>query len=390
MLVLWRCRFSLVVVTAIWRHKPSSHLSVEGGAIVRVASKNRPGFYWAIDEGIEGYLMEQPEMFTLVSPGLWGAGSVSFQSISRPGRFLRHRDGKIWIEEGDVTDAQFQKECSWFTRMDHFFAGFISFESVTQPGWFVRHRSRRLELSEIVTNGDRNDGSFIMEDVSSGMQVTVQTEAQWKKYLGKTVEVESKAVPSHFWATASSSGQARLELASHVFRMVPGLWGEDTVSFESSSSPGMFLRARQEKMWVEAVERQQEAAARECSFNVWDDRFFPGYTSFESVNGQEEWIRQKDRELVVEKIVGYQDTNDASFMLSEATAPPPTTTSPPPPPTTTRRPRTRRTTTRRTTTTEKRTTRRPTTPIPVFESRRPSKLVSDQCPPLTQDRSGLG
>jgi hypothetical protein len=28
-----------------------------------VTSKNRPGFHWAIDEGIEGYLMNQAELF---------------------------------------------------------------------------------------------------------------------------------------------------------------------------------------------------------------------------------------------------------------------------------------------------------------------------------------
>jgi hypothetical protein len=36
---------------------------VAGGQIVRVSSKNRPGFHWAIDEGIEGYLMTQAELF---------------------------------------------------------------------------------------------------------------------------------------------------------------------------------------------------------------------------------------------------------------------------------------------------------------------------------------
>jgi hypothetical protein len=337
---------------------------VEGGSLVRVASKNRPGFYWSVDEGIEGYLMEHPELFTLASPGLWGPGSVSFQSVSRPNRFLRHRDGKIWIEEGDMADEQFQRECSWFVRRDHFFQGFISFESVTEHGYFIRHRSRRLELSQIVSNGDRNDASFTMSDMSGGAGATVQQEAKWRKYLSKTVEVESKAVPSHFWATAGSSGQARLELTSHVFRMVPGLWGENTVSFESSTVPGHFLRARGEKMWVEEVDLQgQEATRKECSFNAWDDRFFAGYTSFESVSRSEEWIRQKDRELVMETVTGYQDTNDASFLITEATPPPTTTTHRPT--TTTRRYRPRRTTTPRSTTVE------------VLEARRPSKVLRD-------------
>ena len=38
-------------------------LVVPDGMVVRVSSKNRPGYHWAVDEGIEGYLMSQPEMF---------------------------------------------------------------------------------------------------------------------------------------------------------------------------------------------------------------------------------------------------------------------------------------------------------------------------------------
>merc|ERR1719312_948407 len=98
-----------------------------------------------------------------------------------------------------------------------------------------------------------------------------------------------------------------------------------------------------------------ESAKQECSFNVWDDRFFAGYTSFESAHRQDQWIRQRDRELMVDSVSGYQDTNDASFMLSEAAVKTTTTTQAP----TTRR-RTRRTTTARSTT------------VQVFEARRPS------------------
>merc|ERR1712106_25465 len=276
---------------------------IPGGQIVRITSKNRPGYYWSIDEGIEGYLMTEAEMFRVVSPGLWGEGSISFESTTKPGRYIRHRDGKIWIEEGDTSSEEFRRECSWFAKMDHFFSGFISFESVHQPGWFVRHNSRRLELSEIYSNQDRNDASFIMSDVNSGMEVSVGTAKteNWKQYVGKTVEVESKAVPGHFWQYGQS-GQAKLEVESHVFKMVDGLWGENTVSFESTNSPGFYLRARGEKMWVEKVDLESEGAKQECSFNVWDDRFFAGYTSFESANNQDQWIRQKDRELMLDTV----------------------------------------------------------------------------------------
>ena len=322
-------------------------MKVPGNMIVRVASKNRPGYYWAVDEGIEGYLMTEPEMFRVVSPGLWGSGSISFESITRPGRYIRHRDGKIWVEEGDVNNESFKRECSWFARQDHFFTGFVSFESVFQPGYFIRHHSRRLEMTEIFSNQDRNDASFIMSDINSGMEVSV-TE-NWRQFLGKTLEVESKAVPGHYW-NYQSSGEARLELESHVFRLVDGLWGENTVSFESSTRPGFYLRARGDNMWVEQVDRREEAANQECSFNVWDDRFFAGYTSFETAGRQDQWTRQRNRELQVSSVRGYEDSNDASFLLSEASVPAPTTTTTFRPPTTRR---TRRTTTRPATTTRR-------------------------------------
>ena len=329
--------------------------------IVRITSKNRPGYYWAIDEGIEGYLMTEPEIFRVINPGLWGAGSISFESITRPGRYIRHRDGKIWVEEGDTNSQSFKRECSWFARNDHFFTGFVSFESVHQPGFFIRHHSRRLEMSEIFSNQDRNDASFIMSDINSGLEVTAGGGDNWRQFLGKSVEVESKAVPGHYWAfeDGGSGGQARLDLESHVFNMVAGLWGENTISFQSTTSPGFYLRARGDRMWVEQVDTREEAATRECSFNAWDDRFFAGYTSFEAAGSSDQWIRQKDRDLRLDMVDGYEDSNDASFMLSEAEVRQP----PPPPPTTT-------TTTRRPRTTPR---RRPPTTTRTYEARRPSK-----------------
>ena len=331
---------------------------------MRVTSKNRPGHYWGVDEGIEGYLMTEPEMFTVVSPGLWGAGSVSFQSTTRPGRYLRHRDGRVWVEEGDTTSALFQRECSWFARQDHFFTGFMAFESVHMPGFFIRHNSRRLELTEIASNKDRNDASFAMSALG---EAVVETEERWRGLLGETVEVESKAVPGHYWAAGAGGSAARLELQSTVFKMVPGLWGEDTVSFQSASRPELYLRSRAGKVWVEAVNTAEEAARQECSFNPRDSRFFAGYTAFEAAGQADQWIRQSDREMRLSGVSGYRDTNDASFLLSGAAV---RATSPAPTPRR-RPPTTRRTTTATTTTTT-------TTAARVFEARRPSKWVPRQ------------
>ena len=62
--------------------------SLPDGLVIRVVSKNRPGYYWSIDEGIEGYLMQEAELFKVINPGLYGEGSVSFESVTRPGTKL--------------------------------------------------------------------------------------------------------------------------------------------------------------------------------------------------------------------------------------------------------------------------------------------------------------
>jgi hypothetical protein len=313
----------------------------------------------------------------VVNPGLAGPGTISFESVTNPGRYLRHRDGVIYIEEGRREDAAFRADCSWVGRMDHFFTGFVSFELAARPGWFIRHRnSRRLELSEISTNTDRNDASFILGDMSGGLveESAAANSEVWRQFLDQTVEVESKAVPGHYWAwqqQQQGGGPARLEVESHVFRLVTGLWGDNTVSFESTTSPGHYLRARGERMWVERAGSGGDAEAynRECSFNPWDGRFFAGYTSFESADRPDLWIRQKDRQLLLESVQTYQDNNDASFFLAEAAVK--TTTAPPPPPstttvTTTARPATARPSPR---------TRPPTTTTQavVYEARAPGK-----------------
>ena len=69
-------------------------------------------------------------------------------------------------------------------------------------------------------------------------------------------------------------------------------------------------------------------------------------------------VSLENRELRLDMVDGYEDSNDASFMLSEAEV------RPPPPPTTTT------TTTRRPSTTAR---RRPSTTARTYEARRPSK-----------------
>ena len=94
-------------------------------------------------------------------------------------------------------------------------------------------------MTSISTQADRNDASFLMNDAFTGGQASLYVES-WKTLLGKTITIESKAVPSHFWKTDSK--EAFLQSQGEVFKLVQGVSGEDnTVSFESTSRPGYYL-----------------------------------------------------------------------------------------------------------------------------------------------------
>ena len=94
-------------------------------------------------------------------------------------------------------------------------------------------------MTSISTQADRNDASFLMNDAFTGGQASLYVES-WKTLLGKTITIESKAVPSHFWKTDSK--EAFLQNQGEVFKLVEGVSGEEnTVSFESTSRPGYYL-----------------------------------------------------------------------------------------------------------------------------------------------------
>ena len=319
-----------------------------------MVSKNRPGYYWAIDEGIEGYLMRDGELFRIVQPSLLGvAGSISFESTSRPGYYIVNRGGDIFIESQSSYGADentFKNECSWFARRDIFFNGYTSFESATKPGYYIRHKSRRLRLTTLTSQSDRNDASFLLSDPGGGSTVVIEL---WQQFLGKTITFESKSVPGYFWNVETGGGRkgdVYLSRRGDVFRMVEGLWGDNTVSFESTVQPGHYLRWRGDGKIILQEQRGNdgERYRKECSFNAWDGKYFDGYISFDSGHRRDEWIRVKQNRnnvLDVTKIDSYAGHSDASFLMSETSIiePPITTTTQRPIPTTTeeRRPRPR-------------------------------------------------
>ena len=172
--------------------------------------------------------------------------------MTRPGHYVVHRDGQIYVEQGDIYDQNFQRDCSWFVRKDIFFpgqyssqktsnseilkptnedkshfitetvfspsnlivqysnlmlgpyvkkqpymmplilvSGFTSFESVYRPGFFIRHKNRRLQVSQLFSSTDRSDASFLMSDAYSSATVEVSATEEWRKFMGINLQVKN-------------------------------------------------------------------------------------------------------------------------------------------------------------------------------------------------------
>ncbi len=91
-----------------------------------------------------------------------------------------------------MNSDSFRREASWFARQDIFFQGYTSFESVHRSGFYIRHKNRRLQLTRLSSQSDRNDASFMMTDAYSGGGVTV-VEEEWRRFLGTKLQARTES-----------------------------------------------------------------------------------------------------------------------------------------------------------------------------------------------------
>lgn len=97
-----------------------------------------------------------------VVPGLAGSDTVSLESASHPGQYLRHRNFELWVEPDDGS-ALFSEDASFHRRSGLADAAGASFESYNYPDRFIRHSSDLLYLQPIETELDRADATFHLD-----------------------------------------------------------------------------------------------------------------------------------------------------------------------------------------------------------------------------------
>ncbi|AUI59059.1 hypothetical protein BKN51_13140 [Amycolatopsis sp. BJA-103] len=81
----------------------------------------------------------QPTFAWKIMPGLADPNCVSLESPTRPDFFVLQIDGEVVVRPSDDTDG-FRRNATWCVRPGALSGGGVSFESVGRPGAFLRHK----------------------------------------------------------------------------------------------------------------------------------------------------------------------------------------------------------------------------------------------------------
>jgi len=103
-------------------------------------------------------------------------------------------------------------------------------------------------------------------------------------------------------------------LADSQFKVVTGLAGSGTVSFESTNFPGYYLRHRNNELWVE---RSDGSALfrNDASFSQRAGLAASSAVSYESLNFPGRYVRHSNGLLYLQAITDAQGRSDATFVL---------------------------------------------------------------------------
>lgn len=122
------------------------------------------GNYVRVDAGrgkMDGSQYAPESQWKLV-PGLADPSAVSIESATYPGYYLRHRDGKVWLDPYANTTL-YKNDATWRLRTGFSSGWAASFETYSFSGIYLRHRSGVLEISSITNSLDQADATFYVK-----------------------------------------------------------------------------------------------------------------------------------------------------------------------------------------------------------------------------------
>jgi len=256
-----------------------------------------------IEKTIQGFLTNKnPEytLFKLVTGICKVPDTVSFESVPRPGHFLRHSSWDLWLHERSCTPL-FLKDACFHPRYNKYFSGYVAYESVNYPGHFIRHQNYRLKIN-------KDDGSrlFAMDASWKTTVVGVQVKPQVQSFflnLYQSVVFISHNFPNHkIGIEKTDQGYLTKKYPElHNFKVVPGVSGvPETISLESTASPGHFLRHSGYLIYLHKYQNT-DLYKKDASFYPRSNKYYVGFVSFESVNYPGFFIRHQGYRLKINR-----------------------------------------------------------------------------------------
>jgi hypothetical protein len=200
-----------------------------------------------------GFGTISPDGQWLVVPGLADLNLVSLESITFRGYYLTQEGDRAILRQDDRS-SDLRRRATFRRSTANTFAGTVTFEALASPGFFLSrvNETSDVVLKKLVTIDELKAASFI-ELLPQGGRPTIGGtrpaspivfESLWfPGYVLRVFGDDVRAVPRQDVNT-------KIEAA---FIQRPGLAGTGTVSFESVSRPGYFMRALQGRIRMEAL-----------------------------------------------------------------------------------------------------------------------------------------
>ncbi|TDC42179.1 AbfB domain-containing protein [Micromonospora sp. KC213] len=118
--------------------------------------------HWEFRGRIDANVTAPADSQFRIVTGLAGTGTVSLESTSNPGYYLRHKNYEIWVERNDGSTL-YRNDASFFRPAGLADSTGVSFESFNFAGRYLRHDEQLLYVQVPSTATDRADATFHLE-----------------------------------------------------------------------------------------------------------------------------------------------------------------------------------------------------------------------------------
>ncbi|XP_057302590.1 uncharacterized protein LOC130636763 [Hydractinia symbiolongicarpus] len=270
-------------------------------------SKNYPNYRIGEKNGNHVYIVNSGNPGYRIVQGLNGKpGTVSFQSLSDPSAYLRHRGFLAYVDKNDNTQL-FKDDASFVIIMNKYFNGYAAFQSSNYPNRYLRHQGYRIKLHT-------DDGSVLFKNDAS---FKIETMAVATTHLGPKT-LTSKNYPNYRIGEKNGNHVYIINSGNPGYKIVQGLNGKPgTVSFQSLSDPSAYLRHRGFLAYVDKNDNSQ-LFKDDASFVIIMNKYFNGYAAFQSSNYPSRYLRHQGYRIKLHEDDGsLLFKNDASFKISK-------------------------------------------------------------------------